>query len=281
MTSSLRIKIIVNFFAILLASLSADAAEIVLKAKHTADRSIIRVGDVAEVRGDTRQQESQLRQLPLFPAPGEGRVRTLHLRELRELLVLHNIAVDKIKFSGERLVRVDLKPQAVLQPASRSAPKAEAGFVVAIRPLTRGDIIRASDVVVRPLLQTPTRINPATRLSDVVGHEVLRTIALGQPVDRRQLQKPVLIRRGQAVQVKAKAAGVVVTTTARAAEDGSLGDIILLQSLDSREKYSAHVTGLQTAEIYVSGIRAVDPTPTITRRPTQLKTPDRDSTIRR
>jgi len=163
------------------------------------------------------------------------------------------------------------KLQAKAPSPAESAPKQE--YVVTVRALNRGDIVRIADVELRPLEETPLRGKAAIQLKDVVGREVLRPLASGQPIDERQLRRPLLVRRGQAVQVRAKAAGVVVTTTARATEDGAAGDIIVLQSLENREKYSAHVTGLQQAEIYVSGIRAADTRPSVSRVPvrTNLK----------
>jgi flagella basal body P-ring formation protein FlgA len=70
--------------------------------------------------------------------------------------------------------------------------------------------------------------------------------------------------------VRARAAGVQVTTTASATEDGSLGDIIMVQSLENREKYATHVTGLQQVEVYATGVVATDPARQTVQRPNPL-----------
>ena len=267
MTSTLRSKILLNFSAIMLASLSAEATEVVLKAKVDVKGSIVRLGDVAGVKSADDRRAASLKDLALFPSPTPGRVRTLHIRELRELLLLNGIAIDDVRFEGSRLVRVgasrEIQAQPTTPPTARSSPK----FVVAVRPLKRGDILRAVDVELRSLDEPPRRMKAATLPQNVIGREVLRSFSAGQPIDEHQLRRPLLVRRGQAVQVQAKAAGVVVTTTARAMDDGAAGDIIVLQSLENREKYSAYVTGLQRAEIYVSGIRAVDTRPVVSQLP--------------
>ncbi len=87
-------------------------------------------------------------------------------------------------------------------------------------------------------------------------------------IDKRQLKKPLLVRRGEVIRVMARAAGVQVRTTARATEDGAFGDIITVQSLENREKYSAHVTGLQEAEVYATAVPASGTSPRrVSRRP--------------
>lgn len=267
MTFNLRIKILLNFFAIMLASLSAEAAEIALKANVDATRAIVRLGDVAEVKSADDKLAALLNDLALFPSPTPGRTRMLHVRELRELMALNGIATGDVRFSGSRLVRVGAIRELPAKYSRPRQPAASPKYVVALRPLNRGDIIRAADVEVRSFEEPPRRMKAATELKNVVGREVLRSIGSGQPIDEQQLRRPLLVRRGQVVQVQAKAAGVVVTTTARATEDGAAGDIIVLQSIENREKYSASVTGLQRAEVYVSGIRAVDSRPAVSRQP--------------
>lgn len=267
MASTLRIKIMLNFIAIMLASLSADATEVALRSKADVRGTLVRLGDVAEVSSPDGQRAELLKELALFPSPSPGRTRTLHVRELRELLVLNGIATQDLRFSGSRVVRVAANEEIQAPtPAAKQRPVVE-GFVVAVRPLNRGDVIRAADVEVRTMDEAPQRIKAATDLKNVVGREVLRSFRSGQLIDEQYLRRPLLVRRGQAVQVQAKAAGVVVTTTARATEDGAAGDIIVLESLENREKYSAYVTGLQKAEIYVSGLRAADLQPAVSQLP--------------
>lgn len=281
MTNSLRIRIVLNFSAIVFASWSADAAEITLKPSALAHRAIVRLGDVAEVRAQDGNFVSQLQEIALFPAPATGRTRTMYMRELRELLVLNGFDVNGLEFSGARMVRVKVGDRATLQPQRLTQPSRQEGFVVAVRQLKRGDIIREADVELRSLDEPPRRIKAATSIKEVIGREVTRLFLPEQPIDQRQLRRPLLVRRGQAVQVKAKAAGVVITTTARATEEGALGDIIVLQSIENREKYAAQVTGLQRAEIYVSGTRVSDPAATVSTLPARRTLPVNQPQFRR
>ena len=132
-------------------------------------------------------------------------------------------------------------------------------MVVAARPLNRGDVVNEADVVLLPISDATRKI-AAIRgggvlhlMSEVVGLEVTRSMAPNQPFDARLLRRPLLVRRGEVIQVTARAAGVTIRTSARAVEEGSHGDLIMLQSEDNRQKYLARVTGLQQAEVYASG----------------------------
>ena len=100
--------------------------------------------------------------------------------------------------------------------------------------------------------------------------EVLSPIREGQLINLSQLRKPLLVKRGELIRVRARAAGVQITTTARATEDGALGDIVNVESLENREKYSTYVTGTQQVEVYAAGIVAADPKPPTAQRPNLL-----------
>ena len=148
-------------------------------------------------------------------------------------------------------------------------------MAVTIRQLNRGDVIREADVRLKPLANNARGIATTDRLADVIGLETLRGYAAGQPIDKRQLRKPLLVHRNEVIRVVARAAGVAVRTTARAFEDGAYGDIIVVQSVENREKYSVHVVGLQQAEVYATSVTASDtaakrisrrPTPTMKKR---------------
>lgn len=64
-----------------------------------------------------------------------------------------------------------------------------------------------------------------------------------------QPAEPPLVRRGEMVTVFARSAGVRVRTTARAYDDGALGEQIIVESPANRKKYVARVTGPQEAEV--------------------------------
>ena len=270
MTIAMRTKIVLYFLAILLGSWSADAAEVTLLPRTHAKGSLVLLGDVAEVKSADADRTARLKRVELFPAPAQHRSKLMHVRELVELLMLHGVDIDDLEFTGARMTRIYAPTQeskviatGLLTPATEPSEM----VVVTRRKLNRGDIIRDADVELHPIDPKVTRLRGATERRAVVGMEVISPIREGQAITLQQLRKPLLVKRGEVVRVRARAAGVQVTTTARATEDGSLDDIIMVQSLESREKYPTHVTGLQQVEVYAAGVVASEPARRTTHRP--------------
>jgi len=131
-------------------------------------------------------------------------------------------------------------------------------IAVARRPLRRGEIVQASDV---ELQMPPAGTDTAgliTRLEDLVGQETTRSVATGQPLEISWVRKPVLVRRGEIVTVFARGNQLQVRTQARAAGDGGLGDIVTVERLDNRQRFTARVVGVQELEVFVSSVRVVN-----------------------
>jgi flagella basal body P-ring formation protein FlgA len=130
--------------------------------------------------------------------------------------------------------------------------------VVAKRPFRRGEVIQASDVTLELPPSGDNSVALATHLEDVVGRETVRSVATGQPLETSWLRKPIMVRRGEVVTVFARAANLTVRTQARAIEDGGHNDIVTVERLDDRQRFSARVTGVQELEVFVGGVRVAD-----------------------
>ena len=332
---------------------SADGAvlaplEIRLKPTHGCRESVVRLGDIAEVRSTDRQEATRLSRIELFPAPPNRRPRTVNLREIQDLLQLHAVNLAKCQFHGASLVRIhseaasqtpptrvmtsaadrqrgeELVRRAVLRfierqtgrddqwavtpqlSASQVRTVAQATFaevsadakpagpgehdfqltvkvagddqtipvrveiapatmvVTAVRPLRRGALLREVDVQLSPAPSNVPLANYALRVEDVVGSETVRSFVSGQPIATQAIRAPRLVRRGDVVTVFARAAGVRVRTSARAMADGSHGQLIEVQTLTGRDRYSARVVDVQEVEVYP---RAVTVPATVKRPP--------------
>jgi flagella basal body P-ring formation protein FlgA len=118
----------------------------------------------------------------------------------------------------------------------------------ALRTIERGEFVRATDVALQPhTLAVPA--NASRTLDGIVGREAVQSIRAGAMVMTNQVRAPILVRRGERVSVCAKAAGVTVRTYATAQQDGSLGDLIAVQAQDSKDRYSARVSGVRELEV--------------------------------
>lgn len=122
--------------------------------------------------------------------------------------------------------------------------------VVAARPLSRDVIIGRSDVALSERAG-PVDSEIATQIEEVVGKQLTLAISAGKPIPRSALRDPVVIRRGDLIQVTVRASGVTVRTAARAKDDGVVGHLIPIETLDGKGKtIMARVVGPKQVEIY-------------------------------
>ena len=240
---------------------------------------------------------ASLARIELFPAPSVSRSRTIRRREIRELLSLHGVDMKKVSFAGAESVIVQSTKRPQLQNVARSTNRSivttgqpfsnakpielanrqvsEPATELVLAPvqnLKRGEIIRQSNVA---LIRIPVSgngsaaslgIRPIAQTEEVIGMVTMRPIAANQPLDIRSLQRRLVVRKNDLVTVTSWAPGVSVETVARAVDSGALGDLVVLESLVNRRKYTAHVTGDKTAAVYASGIKVSSPPARQTKR---------------
>jgi flagella basal body P-ring formation protein FlgA len=127
----------------------------------------------------------------------------------------------------------------------------------ALRPIARGGFVRATDVALRPYTAA-VPVHAATTLESIVGKEATQAVRENGMIMTNQVRAPLLVRRGERVSVWAKAAGVTVRTYATAQQDGSLGDLIAVQALEGKDRFSARVTGVRALEVLAIGASADD-----------------------
>lgn len=143
--------------------------------------------------------------------------------------------------------------------------------VVTARPVARGAIVHASDLTVQagtaPDEKGKSQATFST-IDDVIGMEATRAIAAGQVLDQQYVRRPLMVRKGEVVTVYSRAGGIQVRTTARAIDDGSLSDVVAVESLTDRQKFLARVTAVQVVEVYARST-SIAATPDTTPRPHQ------------
>ncbi|HEX4414023.1 MAG TPA: flagellar basal body P-ring formation chaperone FlgA [Lacipirellulaceae bacterium] len=126
-------------------------------------------------------------------------------------------------------------------------------MVVAKRPVVRGSVITAADVEVRTL--EPSAKNAARRggydsIDKLIGMEAKQPLQQDEIVYTDEVQSPVLIKRGELITVSSRSGSICVRTSAKATQDGSKGDLIQVESIDSKQRYDARVVGLREASVF-------------------------------
>jgi flagella basal body P-ring formation protein FlgA len=239
---------------------SNGGAEIHFRRQSDVSGAIVVLSDIADIIAAENEDLGSLNRTELFPAPGINQSRAVRVIEIRQLLRLQGIPVTSHTFRGPATIRITHRPLAEMpsKPAGTAEPSSLEPIVIARRPIAAGAMVREADVELRPAERPLGGVQPARTLDQVIGVEAARSIGEGQPLDLRFVRKPLLVARGQMVSVVAKSAGVQARTTARALEGGSRGDLILLESLETKGRISAVVTGAQQAEVLAGGISVSD-----------------------
>ncbi len=139
----------------------------------------------------------------------------------------------------------------VLSEIQRATP-----VVVAKRAIARGSTITAADVELKPLLgDQRLRANETAKydIEEVLGQEAGRAVRAGQPLTDGNCLPPLMIRRGELVDVFASSGGIRVRRKLKARVDGRLGDTIDAESPDGEQRLQARVVGFRELAVAPTG----------------------------
>lgn len=121
----------------------------------------------------------------------------------------------------------------------------------------RGDVLGEGDVLVE------TRwLAPGVQLAKpeaVIGSAVRSRLEAGRVITRRDIEPPIVVRRGELVRVHCLAGTVVLKTTARALARGRDGELIEFESLTSKHRFFARMNGPGRAVTVANTAPASDP----------------------
>jgi flagella basal body P-ring formation protein FlgA len=130
--------------------------------------------------------------------------------------------------------------------------------VAAAHSLSRGAVIRETDLV---LVQEGPRNSEGGAfhaIEELLGWQSTHAIVEGKILAPDDVQSPLMVHRGDVVTVYARSAGLCVRTTARAREDGSLGDLVTMETMLDRKTYQARVCGIREADVFAQAVPATE-----------------------
>lgn len=208
----------------------------------------ISLGDVAPVTGEAAQ-------VLIGPAPPPGQTLALDPEFLvsvaRRSGVHLAIPLDEpVLVIRETASAPRVAPKAPVAPL---APKAtqiaqttlqgrdtpDIGVLVLIRDLPRGARLTAGDLDWAPGDAARPIRGAATRVEDVVGLELKRSVRAGLPVLEGDLKSPSLIRKGEPVKLYYTAAGLRLSVDGLAQNDAAAGDSVRVLNSYSRRSVDA------------------------------------------
>ncbi len=156
--------------------------------------------------------------------------------------ISHQVIPAKPGLIGSRRVtlmtRVD--DRVVANNAIRVTLEALANVAVFTATLPRGTVLAAGDVDLR--YQDITRLKePVFSVAEVVGKRLKRSVRLGEPLQKKQVEFPPLIKRGERVVIQAKGHGLTLTAAGEAKQDGRPGESIRVINSQSHKEVICRV----------------------------------------
>jgi len=124
-----------------------------------------------------------------------------------------------------------------LQPWSKYVPAEVhviAQVLVANRNLRRGSVLSASDLDLVEMDLAVVRRTAVSNVAEVVGMELKQAISTGSPVVMESLAMPVVIKRGDLVQILAETGSITIRQQGEALQDGEIGKLINVRNSSSQ-----------------------------------------------
>jgi flagella basal body P-ring formation protein FlgA len=118
-----------------------------------------------------------------------------------------------------------------------------------LRPIERGGVVRANDVVMERRPKTEAGTDIADSSERVVGMAARRAMRAGQTLRMSDLSRPELVQRNENVTVIFEVPGIMLTSRAKALEAGAEGDLINVLNPQSKRTIQGVVTGPSTITV--------------------------------
>ncbi len=104
---------------------------------------------------------------------------------------------------------------------------------VAARALARGAVVSIEDINWLDIVAGQADVSIADA-SNIVGLELKRSRAAGEPFRSNDLGPPTLVRRGQAVTLLVSGGGFQLATSGKSLQDGARNAVVRVQSSSNR-----------------------------------------------
>ena len=113
----------------------------------------------------------------------------------------------------------------------------------------RGYRLALQDLHLIPIEVSEADENQFHSLQQLVGMEVSKSLRLNRPIMRDDVRQPTLVHRGDLLDLRVVGAGIVITTAAKALEDGPMNGLVEVETLRPRKRKFARVVSSGVVEI--------------------------------
>ncbi|MHC1725551.1 MAG: flagellar basal body P-ring formation chaperone FlgA [Syntrophobacteraceae bacterium] len=120
---------------------------------------------------------------------------------------------------------------------------------LASRPIKQNEMIGSADLQMKKINITDAADRFATRLDQVENRRALRNIGTHQPVELKDLDKPLVLKRGDPVMIVYDQPGLQLTAKGQVSADGGIGDTLAVMNVSSKKTVHCKVLDAQTVRV--------------------------------
>jgi len=124
-----------------------------------------------------------------------------------------------------------------------------AEVLTAAKKINSGRRLAPDDVERRVVELSDLRTCYTRNPEDVLGKISRRSFQTGDPLAREAFSEPPMVRSGETVRLRLERGGIVLTSLAKAQQDGKLGQVIKVRNVEFSALLKAEVTGRAEVKI--------------------------------
>ncbi len=117
------------------------------------------------------------------------------------------------------------------------------------RALNNKNVISTSDIEVRDMPISQTRVDVITDIASLIGKSPVYSVSAYRPIRDHEIATPPLVRKSNIVQMRYLSPGMEITTTGQALDDGAKGTVINVRNLASKKIVQAVVEDSATVSV--------------------------------
>lgn len=179
--------------------------------------------------------------------PGQSTIIATADHPLKVVIHALQVDTDAKLWQGQAYIMAGNKTETVKPVAGRY--DAVVTVPVLTRQLRRGDVIEQADLELRKVPERQLRKDTITDASQLLGKSPLRMISPNRPVRSAEISSPMMIKKGQTVEMHYTTPYMNIRTTGEALEDGGEGALVRVQNLTSQKAVSGRVVAAGKVEV--------------------------------
>lgn len=182
-----------------------------------------------------------------FVNPGSAPVLAQANHPLK--LVIHALQVDTDAsiWQGQAYIMDGEKTEMVKPVAGRYDTVAT--VPVLTRQLRKGDVIEQADLEFKKIPERQLRKDSITDAARLIGNSPIRMISPGRAIRAAEISSPMMVKKGQTVEMHYTTPYMTIRTTGQALEDGSDGALVRVQNSTSQKAVSGRVVANGKIEV--------------------------------